>query len=340
MMRNPMTRRKFVASVGVGAAAAALGIPRLARGAEFTYKYANNLPVTHPMNIRAKEMAEAVLKDSGGRLEIQIFPNNQLGGDTDMLSQLRSGAIQFFTLSGLILGTLVPVAQISGVGFAWKSYGDVWAAMDGELGKLIRDAVEKVGLRAFERIWDNGFRQITSSTRSIATPADLKNFKIRVPPSPMWTSMFNALGSAPVTINFAECYTALQTKVVEGQENPLAIIDTAKFYEVQKYLSMTNHMWDGFWFLANGEAWRKLPKELQQIVTTRVNEAGMKQRVDTAAMNASLAKQLASRGMAVNTPDTAPFRAQLKSGGYYSQWKQKFGATPWALLEKYAGQLG
>jgi tripartite ATP-independent transporter DctP family solute receptor len=273
-------------------------------------------------------------------MEIQIFPNNQLGGDTDMLSQLRSGAIQFFTLSGLILGTLVPVAQISGIGFAWKSYDDVWPALDGELGKLVRDAVEKVGLRAFERIWDNGFRQITSSTRAITKPADLKNFKIRVPPSPMWTSMFTAFGSAPVTINFAECYTALQTKVAEGQENPLAIIDTAKLYEVQKYLSMTNHMWDGFWFLANGEAWRKLPADLQEIVARRVNEAGLSQRADTKAMNETLAKQLASHGMIINATEAAPFRAQLKAAGYYDQWRQKFGASNWNILEKHAGALG
>ncbi|WP_435336195.1 TRAP transporter substrate-binding protein, partial [Klebsiella pneumoniae] len=112
---------------------------------------------------------------------------------------------------------------------------------------------------AMERIWDNGFRQITSSTRPIAGPADLQGFKIRVPVSPLWTSMFKALDSAPASINFAEVYSSLQTKIVDGQENPLAIISTAKLYEVQKYCSLTNHMWDGFWFLANRRAWERLP---------------------------------------------------------------------------------
>jgi tripartite ATP-independent transporter DctP family solute receptor len=334
-----LTRRQF--TVRAGAAVAGFTVLRTrARAAEFTYKYSNNLPVSHPMNIRAKEMAEAIRRDSNGRLEIQIFPSNQLGGDTDVLSQLRAGAVQFQTLAPLILANLVPVASINGVGFAWKSYREVWPAMDGELGAFVREQIAKVKLHAFEKIWDNGFRQVTSSTRPIVKPADLKGFKIRVPVSPMWTSLFNALGASPVSINFSETYAALQTRVAEGQENPLAIIETAKLYEVQKYLTMTNHMWDGFWFLANADAWNKLPPDLQAIVTRRVNEAGMNERADVAKLNDELAKTLATKGMSIATPDIEPFRAQLKSAGFYAEWKRKFGDQPWALLEKYAGQLG
>jgi tripartite ATP-independent transporter DctP family solute receptor len=212
--------------------------------------------------------------------------------------------------------------------------------MDGELGALVREQIAKVKLHAFEKIWDNGFRQVTSSTRPILKPADLKGFKIRVPVSPMWTSLFNALGASPVSINFSETYAALQTRVAEGQENPLAIIETAKLYEVQKHLTMTNHMWDGFWFLANADAWNKLPPDLQAIVTRRVNEAGMNERADVAKLNDELAKTLAAKGMSIATPDVEPFRAQLKSAGFYAEWKKKFGDQPWALLEKYAGQLG
>ncbi|MFI5341369.1 MAG: TRAP transporter substrate-binding protein [Candidatus Methylomirabilales bacterium] len=332
------TRRQFV--VGVGATLASVGILRKARAAEFTYKYCNNQVMTHPMNIRAAEAVEAIKRDSNGRLEIQVFPNSQLGGDTDVLAQLRAGAVQFFHLSGLILATLVPVASINGLGFAWKSYKELWPAMDGDLGKYVRDEIAKANIYTFEKIWDNGFRQITSSTRPILTPADLKGFKIRVPVSPMWTSMFNALGAAPTSINFNETYSALQTKLVEGQENPLAIIELFKIYEVQKYLSMTNHMWDGFWILANGDSWRKLPKDLQEIVTRRFNEAGIKQRADTEALNNNLAKTLAGHGMDIRTPETEPFRVQLRNAGFYKEWKQKYGDAAWALLARYAGELG
>ena len=115
----------------------------------------------------------------------------------------------------------------------------------------------------FEKIWDNGFRQTTSSSRPINGPGDYKGFKIRVPVSPLWTSMFKAFDAAPASINFNEVYSALQTKIVEGQENPLALISTAKLYEVQKYCSLTNHMWDGYWFLANRRALEALPPDVR-----------------------------------------------------------------------------
>jgi tripartite ATP-independent transporter DctP family solute receptor len=255
-----------------------------AQSAEFTYKYANNLPVTHPMNLRAKEAADRIKQETGGRVEIQIFPNNQLGSDTDMLSQVRSGGVEFFTLSPLILSTLVPNASISGIGFAFPNYDSVWKAMDGELGTYVRGQITKANLVVMDKIWDNGFRQTTSSNKPIQTPDDLKGFKIRVPVSPLWTSMFTAFGSAPASINFAEVYTALQTKVVDGQENPLAIISTAKLYEVQKFVSMTNHMWDGFWFLANRRAWERLPEDLRPIVAKHLNAAAVEERADVAKL--------------------------------------------------------
>lgn len=326
------------------AAASALALPvrsALAQPkAEFTYKYANNLPVTHPLNVRAKEMADAILAETKGRVEIQIFPSNQLGNDTDMLSQLRAGGIEFFTLSGLILSTLVPGTAITGVGFAFSDYDAVWKALDGDLGANVRAQIVKAGLMPMDRIWDNGFRQITSSTKPIVTADDLKGFKIRVPVSPLWTSMFKAFDSAPASINFSEVYSALQTKIVDGQENPLAVIDTAKLNEVQRFCSITNHMWDGFWFLANRRAWERLPEDLRAIVAKHVNAAALKQRADVAALNAGLQKTLTEKGMVFNQARTDTFRDKLKSAGFYSEWQAKFGNEAWALLERSSGKLG
>ncbi len=256
-----------------------------------------------------------------------------------MLSQVRSGAIEFFTLSGLILATLVPVASINGIGFAFKDYSQVWPAMDGALGAHVRAAIAKAGLYAFEKIWDNGYREMTSSTHPIVTPEDLKGFKIRVPVSPLWTSMFKAFGAAPASINFSEVYSALQTKVVEGQENPLSIISIAKLYEVQKYCSITNHMWDGFWFLANGQAWGKLPKDLQGIVERNFNAAALEDREDIRHLNDSLQGDLQAKGMVFNKTDAEPFREALRKAGFYGEWKEKYGAEAWGLLEKAVGAL-
>ena len=284
-------------------------------------------------------MAEAIRTETNGRFDLQIFPNNQLGSDTDMLSQIRSGGVEFFTLSGLILATLVPAASINGIGFAFPDYTTVWKAMDGDLGAYVRGEIAKANLVVMDKIWDNGFRQTTSSTKPINSPDDYKGFKIRVPVSPLWTSMFKAFDASPASINFSEVYSALQTKIVEGQENPLALISTAKLYEVQKYCSLTNHMWDGFWFLANRRAWEKVPEDIRAIVARNINAAALKERRDTAELNGSLRGELESKGLVFNQPDVAPFREKLRSAGFYAEWKAKYGDDAWALLEKSVGKL-
>jgi len=188
----------------------------------------------------------------------------------------------------------------------------------------VRGEIKKAGLEVMDKCWDNGFRQTTSSTKPINGPDDFKGFKIRVPVSPLWTSMFKAFDASPASINFSEVYSALQTKVVEGQENPLAIISTAKLYEVQKYCSLTNHMWDGFWFLANRRAWQSVPEDIRTIV---------------AKLNAGLQKDLADKGLTFNQPNVAPFRDKLRSAGFYAEWRGKYGEQAWSLLEKAVGKL-
>lgn len=312
---------------------------RPARAAEFSLKLANNSPVTHPQSVRQQEAADRIRQASGGRVDVQLFPNNQLGSDTDMLSQLRSGALDFFTLSGLILSTLVPAASINGIGFAFKDYDTVWKAMDGKLGAHVRAEIDKRGLIAMDRMWDNGFRQITSSTRPIKGPADLKGFKIRVPVSPLWTSMFQALGAAPVSINFSEVYSALQTKIAEGQENPLSLIQIAKLYEVQKYCSMTSHMWDGFWMLANKKTFNGLPPDMQKLVANELNKSAVQERADIAKLNESVASDLKTKGLEFVEVDKPAFRDALKQAGFYAEWKKKYGDEAWGILEGEVGSL-
>jgi TRAP-type C4-dicarboxylate transport system substrate-binding protein len=163
--------------------------------------------------------------------------------------------------------------------------------------------------------------------------------KLRVPPSPLWTSMFKAFDAAPASINFNEVYSALQTKIVDGQENPLAIISTAKLYEVQKYCSLTNHMWDGFWFLANKDAWNRLPENMRAIVARNINAAALKERDDVAKLNANLQQDLAGKGLAFNKTDATAFRDKLRSAGFYNEWKGKYGEEAWGILEKSVGKL-
>ena len=150
-LKTAMTRRRLLAGLTLLASTAASRIARTQQ-AQWTYKYANNLPETHPMNLRAREMAAAIKQETNGRFDLQIFPNSQLGSDTDTLSQIRSGGVEFFTLSGLILSTLVPAASINGMGFAFPDYDTVWKAMDGDLGAYIRAQIAKANLVAMDKI--------------------------------------------------------------------------------------------------------------------------------------------------------------------------------------------
>src|SRR6266516_5884818 len=335
-----ITRRVFLRTTSAGTGVAVFGIlTKRGDAAEITWRYANELVPTHSMNVRLQQAVERIRQESGARIEIQIFPNNQLGGGTDMLSQLRTGVIQLFNLSGVILSTVVPVASINGIGFSFRDYDQVWGAMDGALGQYVRAAIEKSGLFAFDKMWDNGYRQVTSSTHPIKAPEDFKGFKIRVPVSPLWTSMLKAFGASPASINFSEVYSALETKIVEGQENPLSLIASNKFYEVQKYVSLVGRIWDGFWTLVNGRAWASLPKDLQEIVASNINEAAIREREDIRKLNNSLRDKLTEQGMIFNETDPKNFRATLRAAGFYSEWKEKYGPEAWAVFEKQVGAL-
>ena len=330
-----INRRQFTAG-GVALAAVASRPARAA--AEFALRFGHGFPSTHPLNVRATEAAARIKDETKGRVTIDMFPDSQLGGDSDLLTQLRSGALDMFSTGGLILSTLVKVASINGMGFAFADYEKVWPAMDGDVGAIIRDGFGKAGLHAF-KTWDNGFRQVTTSTKPITSPADFRGMKLRVPVSPIYVSMFKGLGAAPTSINLGETYSALQTHIVDGQENPLIVINTTKFYEVQKFVSMTNHIWDGSWVLMNGDVWGSIPPDLQAIVTRNIDAAGLDERADVARLNASLRETLAKDGLAVNTIDPEPFRQQLRSAGFYDDWKKQYDPAAWAALERYVGKL-
>ena len=340
-MLSASRRSLLTSAVAVVAAATVLKGPAvLAQAAPTKLKLGNDLPDTHSVNVRLKEAIEAINAETKGQVAISLFPNNQLGSDSDMMSQLRSGALELATMPSTVLSTLIPTASLTGVGFAFTDYDKVWAAMDGEFGKFIRRNIEKVGLVPFEAVWDNGFRQITSSTHPIKAPEDLANFKIRVPVVPLWVAMFSAFGAAPVSIPLNEAYSALQTKIADGQENPLALIESAKFYEVQKYCSLTNHAWDGFWLLSSARVWKTIPVDAQQIMQKHFNAAAKKQRDDIVQANAEYQKTLQSKGLAFNTTHPEAFQTALAKTSFYKDAKAKFGNEAWTLLQKYAGNIG
>lgn len=330
-------RRRFLR----GAAAVPLValIPRRGEAAEFNWKFATGQDPTHPVNIRALEAIKRIQEATGGRLEIKLFPANQLGSDTDLISQVRNGGVELLNTSASIVATLVPLSGMLNLGFAFTDFDQIWKAMDGAFGDMVRADIVKSGLIPVKKIGNNGFRQVTSSGRKIKTPDDLKGFKIRVPVAPLLTSLFEALGASPAPINFNEVYTSLQTKIVDGQENALPLIYTTKLYEVQNSVSMTGHSWDGFWVLANRRAFQGLPSNIQDILMNELDGAIIKQRADVTKLSESLRPELQAKGLEFIDVDRSAFREVLRKTNYYRNWRTKFGEDAWKTLEQVRGPL-
>ncbi|MGA3401442.1 MAG: TRAP transporter substrate-binding protein [Acetobacteraceae bacterium] len=334
--RTLMSRGGAAAAVGISAASI-LHWP--ADAAEFSYKLGSSSPMEHPAMARSAEAASKIKEQSNGRLDISIYPNSVLGGDTAMIAQVISGALQMYILPVDLLAPRNPACGIFGVGFVFPDYDHVWAAVDGDLGNMIRGAAEQIGLHCLDKAYDHGYRQITTRTKPIVSPDDLHGFKIRLPVAPYLISLFRHLGASPTAINFNEVYSALQTGVVDGQENPLVLIDTAKLFEVQKYCSITNHVWSGFHVSFSIPAWQKLPPDLQEIAHRNFTEAAIAQRGDFVKMTQSEQQNLTAKGLTFNTVDTKPFRDVLSKNGFYPEMKKASGDQAWALLEKYVGPL-
>jgi tripartite ATP-independent transporter DctP family solute receptor len=339
-MSNAIKRRNLLKGLaGVAVTAMAPGFAFAQNAGKFNMKIAITLPESHPTPIALKAACAEIQKETNGRLNIDVYTSGQLGSDTDTLSQVRSGAIDFVCTAGSIYGNLVPAASINCIAFAFTDYATVWNAMDGDLGAYMRASFDKFNLVQVGKVFDHGFRQITHSTKPIITPKDLVGMKIRVPATPLWTSMFKGLDASPASVPIGELYTALQTKVVDGQENALPTIDAVKLYEVQKFCSYTSHMWEYFALVGNKRVWNALPEDLRAIATKIFETNAIKQRAAHNTLNSTLEAKLKTQGLQFNQVDTKPFRDLLQKSGYYVDWQKKFGSESWALLEKYSGKL-
>jgi len=328
-----LTRRSFVA----GTIGTLTVFSRAIRAAEFSFTQYHNQTAASALHMRLVQMWGAIEKETGGRVATTIFPqnNNIQGSDPAALKALVAGDIQFFTLMGGILGTIMPAAEVQQVPFAFTSAAHAHRAMDGALGAYLIDEMAAKGIHGFRvGSFDNGMREITSHKR-ISAPGDLAGLKMRVPAGQLVADTFKAFGCEPVIINSDSIYAALKDGRADAQENPLTLADQFKLYEVVKYVAMTDHMWSGFNLLAHLPTWQKLPPDVQVVVDRNVAKHVRLQRQDQIAANARLRAELAKRGLQFNTPDAAPFKKQL--AGVYTAWQEKLGAKCWKLLEESTG---
>jgi tripartite ATP-independent transporter DctP family solute receptor len=321
-----------------GAAGTLTVFGRTLRAADFSFTQYHNQTSASSLHARLVEMWTAVQNETGGRVETQVYAgnNNVAGSDPAALKMLVAGEIQFFTLMGGILGTVVPVAEVQQVPFAFRNAAHAFEAIDGALGAYVREEMAAKGIQGFEvGGFDNGMRQIAGNVRPIVRPADLAGIRMRVPAGQMVADTFRTFGAEPVVVNSNAIYEALKSGTVDAQENPLALIDSFKLYEVSRFVSMTNHMWSGFNQLAHLATWRRLPADVRAVIERNVTRFVRLQREDQQRANASTAPALAKRGIVFNDVDQAPFRKQLS--GFYTTWKKNLGTRCWSLLESAAG---
>ena len=332
--RRQFTARFFLAS----------GMALISRGvqaADFKLRQFHNQPPDSPLHKRLIEMWAAVKGETGGRVDVTTFADNDQipGSDPAALKMLVDGELDFFTLNGGLIGTVVPAVNVQGIPFAFRDEAQVYRAIDGDLGEYLAQEMAAKGIYAVPRgCFENGFRQITCSVRPIHTVEDLKGIKMRTPDTPVYVECWRALGATPVVFNFDKIYEALKTGEADAQDNPLNVAELLKLYEVQKYISLTNHIWSGFNLIANLKMWQGLPSDVQRIIERNAEKYVKLQRDDTDKMNHDLPPRLTQRGMMINQPDAASFRARL--GDYYARWKGTIGSKTWALLESHVGKLG
>jgi TRAP-type transport system periplasmic protein len=334
-----ITRREFLTTAAAGVAN--LSLIKYAQPPKPLLKQYHNQGTNSVLHKNLVEMWAAVDRETHGRFVVQTFAqnNNLPGSDPEALKMLVSGELQFFTLWGAILGIAVPVAEIQALPFVFSNRKQIFDSMDSELGKYLHSEMQTKGIYGFPGgCFENGFRQITSNNKPILNAADMVGLKIRTPDSQVFVDFFKTLGSEPLVINFGDLYEALKSGKADAQDNPLEVTTTNRFYEVQKYLSLTNHMWSGFNLLANLEYWKKIPEDIQKIIQGNVHKFVARQRSEQDRQNRQMVKNLAGHGMSVHQTNTSGFRKQLEP--FYQRWRKHFGEKAWKLLESYVGKIG
>ena len=303
--------RRHLLRHGAGAALGVLAAPRLARAARpLTLRFAHYVAVDHPANIAAEQFARRVEQRTDGAVRIVIFPNNQLGDPPQEAAQIRAGVIDIGLPTQGQLDKYDKAFAAIPLPFAFESREEVFRVLDGPGMAWLAPLALRQGF-VMLRNWDYGFRNITNNVRPINVPDDMKGLRIRTPPEIQIEAAMEALGAQVTPISFAELYLALSQHVVDGEENPVSIIYFNKFYEVQKNLALTRHVYNNMIHVFSVPAWARLTPAQQQIMREESASAGDLMRRLIGEQEASEIDKIKAAGVAVTTPDRALFRARM-----------------------------
>jgi tripartite ATP-independent transporter DctP family solute receptor len=271
----------------------------------------------NPRHEAAVKFAETIKAKTGGRFEIQVAHSAQLGDDAAMITALRSGTLDISANSQGAMANVVPEYAALGLPFLFTDMQKAWQLLDGPVGEELSKRTAAKGMVVLG-YWDNGIRHVTNNKRPIKTPADIKGLKIRTPPDTMTMDIMQALGADAQQIKFSELYVALQQGVVDGQENPLTNIASAKLYEVQKYLSLTGHKYEANPFVMSKRSWERLSPADQKVFTEAAADATQMQRKLSKEADEKLTTELKAKGVQIDTVDRKAFVEATKS--VYTKW--------------------
>jgi TRAP-type transport system periplasmic protein len=340
-VRRSLSRRSLLLGAAVACAATVPG--RHSRANPLRASQYHPLPATSHLQIYLTQIWDAVRHETGGQLDVTVYPNNRdvAFAEPQLLKMLQNGEFELFVLNGNILSQAHPIADIQGIPFAFKSSGQVNALNDGVLGDLMRAELANAGvyLLPFGGM-ENGFKHITAVEKPIRSAVDLEEFRMRTPGGALFVDFYETLGAKPKIVGLNKLYNALADREVDGQDNPLVLIEEQKLYEPCPYLSLSAHQWAGFNMIANYKFWRSLPENWRDTVIRNAKLFVPRQRAFVQGYAAELEQILRQRGMIVNAVDTATFRSKLSASKFYRRWRYSIGDKAWAMMEQEVGQVG
>jgi C4-dicarboxylate-binding protein DctP len=285
----------------------------------------------HQAALKWKELVE---QRTGGKLKVQVFPSSQLGSGTQMVEQVQAGALEVAILPTAWIAPLAASVQVLDLPFLFPSREVAHRVVDGPAGEAILAPLEKVNIKGVV-FWESGFKQFTGNF-AIRQPSDYKGTKIRTMPAPVIQEQFKAFGATPTMINFSELYSALQQKVVDGQENPIATIANMRFFEVQKHLTLSDHGFIAYVFMINKPFLDKLPADQRDVLVNTAREASTYQRELIQKAEAAHLDTFKKAGIEIITL-TPEQRGEFEKASrpVYDWYTAKFGTETLALIRKH-----
>lgn len=270
--------------------------------ADYVIKFGYSASDKEPNYITFVDTFKAYVEEaSEGKIEVQLFPNAQIGGERQMMEGMTIGTIEMAMLSPGIAASLAPDFQVIDLPYLFNTREAAYKALDGELRDILNEQLVPKGVRLLG-FAENGFREITNNIGEIKSPADLKGVKIRVQPIPAHLALFEALGATPTAIDFGELYTALLQKTVDAQENSITLIKSSKLYEVQKFLTMSDHVYAPSGVFMSQAFYARLPEDMQKIVNDGAAKFFAQSRINQTKAAGEVLKELEAEGVKIYYP--------------------------------------